>query len=343
MAIRILGVFSGTVRRLAATVAIFFALMLPVSTQAGELEDRNAIEAEVIAAFLSRDYARLEGLSTRYASTSERTASGLWKLSLFQGAFNDLQYCDYRDEDRWKSFEELALGWTTAYPRSPGAHIVVAEVYFAHGRAYRGSDWAHNVPPENWKPYREYLVKARNYLLGEAAFAAADPRHHDLMLTITSELQVPEAEFQALAEKAMTANPGYYQIYFTIMNHYLPKWGGDVRAVEDFARAAAKFTRTSEGDGMYARIYWAASQYQFGAALFTHSEANWSDMKRGIIDVLARYDDDWNVNHFAKFACLAGDRQMTAELMARIDSKPLAAAWEDVPFAECERWVRTPQ
>jgi hypothetical protein len=328
---------------LRAALVLCLVLILPLPAMASEENERSDIKAEVLTALSSRDYGRLEDLSNRYASPAERTSSGLWKQTMLFFAFVELQHFDYRADDLWKELNEAAMGWTRAYPQSSGAHVAVALVHYAHGWAYRGPGWASTVPHENWKPYREYLVKAQDYLRNEASFASKDPNYQNLMLVILNELQAPEEEFQKLAGQAMTTNPGFYQTYFTIMNHYLPKWGGDAKAVEDFARAAVKYTKETDGDGMYARIYWAASQSQFGAELFTRSEANWSDMKRGITDVLARYDDAWNVNHFAKFACLANDREMTHELMAKIGSNPLPAAWQDVSFAKCQNWAAAAQ
>lgn len=310
---------------------------------ASELEERARIKEQVTQAFFAKDYATLEALGNRYASPTERTASGLWKQTMLFFAFIDLNDYDWRDVKFWRFAEENALGWIAAHPDSASAHIAYAELQYAHARSYRGNGYASTVPKENWKPYRDYLVKANNYLGDKAGFAARDPRYQDLRLIIANELPVPEAEFAELARAALESNPGYYQLYFTIMNHYLPQWGGNTRLVEGFARAAVDHTRATDGDGLYARIYWSASQFQFGDDLFTRSEANWADMKRGIADVLARYDDDWNRNNFARFACLAGDRELAGELLRKIADRPLPAAWRNrVVYEKCRSWVMSP-
>jgi hypothetical protein len=51
-------------------------------------------------------------------------------------------------------------------------------------------------------------------------------------------------------------------------------------------------------------------------------------MKKGIDDVLARYPDAWNLNNFARFACLRGDKEKTAELIRRIGPEPMMQVWQ---------------
>jgi hypothetical protein len=63
-------------------------------------------------------------------------------------------------------------------------------------------------------------------------------------------------------------------------------------------------------------------------------------MKRGIVDVLKRYPDQWNINNFAHFACLAGDRKETARLTALV-TEPIREAWakDATLFARCRDWA----
>ena len=90
---------------------------------------------------------------------------------------------------------------------------------------------------------------------------------------------------------------------------------------------------------MYARIYWFASQREFDNDLFRGSKAMWPKMKAGFDDVIRRYPDAWNLNHYAKFACLAGDRSKTREVLAKLPGEPIASAWEPASLlAECRRW-----
>jgi hypothetical protein len=133
--------------------------------------------------------------------------------------------------------------------------------------------------------------------------------------------------------------PLYYQTYFEALEHFLPKWHGDAEAIERFARAAVERTATQEGRGMYARIYWYASQTEYGNDLFNKSLAVWRQMRDGFDDVIARYPDPWNLNNYARFACLAGDKSKTRELLARIGPSVVHQAWAPEPLRQhCAKW-----
>ena len=112
-------------------------------------------------------------------------------------------------------------------------------------------------------------------------------------------------------------------------SYYAPKWGGSAADIERFARWAVQRTRSTEGWGMYARIYWFAAQSQFGDRLFIDSWIEWPDMKKGIDDILSRYADDWNLANFAKFSCLAGDVEKTKELLGQMDEAASWLVWND--------------
>jgi hypothetical protein len=146
--------------------------------------------------------------------------------------------------------------------------------------------------------------------------------------------------FEALVEEGLKREPLYYQLYFAAVRFFTPKWGGDPTKIEAFADAAVARTQKDEGFSLYARIYWVASQYQYGSSLFSQTGVVWPKMKRGIHDVLARYPDQWNVNNFAYFACLAGDRDEAKKLIGMIKGPPSVQAWRrQENFSRCAAWA----
>jgi len=148
----------------------------------------------------------------------------------------------------------------------------------------------------------------------------------------------PEAKFSALLSEALQKEPLYYENYFAAVDYYGPKWGGSAEALESFARRAVEQTKSTEGYGMYARIYWYAWQSQYGDSLFRRSDVDWPTLKKSFRDMLARYPDAWNINNFARFACLAEDKDTTAELIVKINGKPLPEAWHGDEYDECKAW-----
>jgi hypothetical protein len=201
-------------------------------------------------------------------------------------------------------------------------------VHIAHAWAYRGSGYAYTVEPDAWAPFRKYISLARQNLESHKSVAAGDPRWYGVMFTIALAEGWERDVFDHLLDEALDREPAYYQNYFTALEYLLPKWHGGIREIEEYAQDAARRTSEPEGRGMYARIYWAASQTEFQNGLFTKSDAVWPRMKEGFEDIVARYPDGWNLNNYAKFACLARDTQKYQELMKRIQSAIVIEAWD---------------
>jgi hypothetical protein len=160
------------------------------------------------------------------------------------------------------------------------------------------------------------------------------------MLLVAKDQSWSGTEFDSLLTEALQREPYYYQTYFVAIEYLLPKWHGSIGQIERFADNAVERTRQNEALSMYARIYWFASQTQFGKQLFKDSLAAWPKMKAGFDDIIARYPDPWNINNYAWFACLAGDRATTEALVRRVGAAPLHAVWKPIDlFDRCRRWA----
>lgn len=135
----------------------------------------------------------------------------------------------------------------------------------------------------------------------------------------------------------------FYQLYFSAINYFAPKWYGNKDAIEAFAQKAVQRTKDKEGMALYARIYWYAAQAQYGDDLFRKSAVVWKNLELGFDQVIAQYPDPWNVNTYAKFACLAGDKQKTRELIEKIGNDLLIPAWgAEYKFKRCKNWMLRP-
>lgn len=325
-----------TIGLLLAVSALAAAAGLPA--RAGELEDRGAIKRDVSALFTAEEFDALDRMAAEYRTQESRTASGLWKLTLFyHGLYVPRE--GPADDAYWVAVEKKFLRWAAHNPHSAAAHIGYANTLIHHTWFYRGKGWARDVPQEAWKPFNEYLEKARLYLMEHKE--TADSKWYDVMLVTAKAENWPLDRFLALVEEATAKYPYFYEIYFRAIDYLLPKWHGDVAMIEAFANLAVEKTREREGTGMYPRIYWYASQIQYGTSLFTGTEVVWARMSAGIDDVLARYPDQWNINNFAHFACLARDREKAAALLARIEGEPIEYAWAHklATYKVCKTWI----
>ncbi len=315
-------------------LALGLLLISPLAfgqSPASELEARERIAGSIREAFDKEDFAKIEVAASNYRTTRSRTASGLWKLTLlYIGVYRAIDE-SVKESEREKAFRRLdakVTKWEGQFPQSPTPQIARSILLNAHAWAYRGDSFAYKVPAENWAPFHKYISMARQSLEGHKAIAAVDPTWYVQMLGVARAEGWDRSEFDALLNEALEREPAFYETYFTALEYLLPKWHGGTREIELFAREAVKRTFAQEGWGMYARIYWAASETQFRNALFKDSSAQWPNMKKGFEDVIARYPDVWNLNNYAKFACLARDKPKTRELLNRIQSNFVTQIWE---------------
>lgn len=309
-------------------------------SQANEIAERKKIEQNVRQLAVAENFAELESMAKSLRTSKARTSSGLWKLTLFHvglsASFDDEQ----TDGPAWSKMEARLKRWQATYPDSATAQLAYADMLINHGWAFRGESYATDVEKKNWKPFHDYIEKARVYLEKQKKTAAIDPYWYQLMEGIAKVQSWPPDKMEKLLDEGLSAEPLFYQLYFGAIDYYIPKWGGSAYAVEKFARKALQRTRSSEGYGMYARIYWYASQAEYDNHLFSESLIDWPIMKKGIDDVLKKYPDAWNLNHFAKFACQAKDKDKTAELISRLKTEVLPEVWESpVNFENCKRWA----
>lgn len=317
------------IRRPVSVFLCAVGLWCPAPAQAHELSDRAAIQAEVYYALHRADYAALESFAELYRSTQARTASGLWKLTIFYTGVEAAFDADNGDKSHWDRIEDAAARWVERDPASPTARLAYAQMLRSRAWHHRGTGYSYTVEPEGWRPFHEDMEKARQYLEEHKGIAAKDPHWYEMMAEIAAVQDWPEERFADMLAEGQKTAPGFYQLYFAAMDYYAPKWGGSAAKIEQFARDAVEWTRASEGWGMYARIYWYAAQSQYGDRLFTNSWVEWPDMKKGIDDVLNQYADDWNLANFARFSCLMGDVEKTKELIGRMNEAASWLVWED--------------
>ncbi len=310
---------------------------------ASEMEERAAIITSAKLAFRQGDFAQLEDMSRTYRTTKSRTPSGTWKLSMFYagiGAAISTQVSPSGREAVFSDLENRAMTWAKRFPDSPSAHIMLSEIYIKHAWAYRGNEYADAVKPEAWVSFRKYISLAKQNLEAHKSVAAVDPAWYTTMISVARNESWERDKFDKLLSEALDHEPLFYATYFSALEYLLPKWHGGIKEIDVFAQNAVQRTSKEEGKSMYARIYWYASQSEFGNELFTESKARWPQMKGSFDDVIAQYPDAWNLNNYAKFACLAGDKPKAGELLKRIRPNIVIEAWEPQSLLQgCAKWA----
>jgi len=320
------------------TISLLF-LLAPSFTNADELRTREEIANTSRAQFVSGNYQALNRTGSEYLKNQSRTSSGLWKLTLFYSGLTSIPNQKVTDPQYWSDLKSKLLQWSALDPNVSFPHILYAEILIHEAWMYRGSGWGYQVRAEDWKPFYEKIEEARAYLEKFNRFKTVDPHWYETMLTIARAQGWAIDEFYKLFDESLVNHAQFYEIYFRAINYLQPKWHGSVEEIEKFATYATKKSEKYEGQGMYARIYWYVSQAEYGHRLFTASNARWEQMRVGINDVLQKYPDQWNINNFAAFSCLARDQNMTKRLISMIEGRPIISVWKDGNFYEhCKSW-----
>lgn len=295
-----------------------------------DVPDKFAMREMLIAG----RFDEIEAMAEVFRRSDARTPSGRPKMRLLHEALGyGLLTCQWLCDGKVEA-------WMARYPQSPLPLLAEADVLVEKAWEHRGRKYADKVAAEAWAPFYEGIAQAYAHLEANKAVASRDPNWYSQMADVAKAQGWPKQRFNALIDEGLDRFPAYYSIYFSAVGFYAPKWHGSDREIELFARTAVE--RSPEGIGMYARIYWYASQIQYDDELFADSDVVWDDMKTGIDHVLASYPDQWNINNFARFACLARDRAKAQELIARIEGEPAPAVWEPGDYFErCKNWAES--
>ena len=291
-----------------------------LSASANELATRSEIKDTVLNLFLAKDFTSLEEMASDFRRNDARTSSGLRKLHLFySGVGNAARFSFqhvYSDE---QSTLDIADAWIDAFPQSPTAALARATVQRELGWHYRGGGYASTVSGDDYRAFIQNIEIADDLLRETEDYASIDSYYYYLRAHNLKELGADQTEFLAVMHEGLLDFPDAYQLHFAGVNYFAPKWHGSAELIEAYARSAIRFSSQTEPYALYARIYWYASQTQYGLNLFSDSDVVWSDMRRGINSVLLEFPDQWNIQNFAVFACVANDVELTRDLLNRID------------------------
>jgi hypothetical protein len=325
-------------------------LLLPFGDQASanptpvhdEVLARERQMMQIKYLFNMRKFDELEALHFKYLTEQSRTPSGLWNLTLFHAALNlrlfDIPGHKAMDET---GYEPFFKEWMERYPKSEAAHLMRARVYF--NKIDQIYEMIGNEQPSSnqWRLIKEYLDSIELYISRHRSPDARDPHWDQLNLQIAMRRSLDRAYMERLAKGAFDRSPYFYENYFDMVYYYKRYSNKPQIDIEILARDAIKRTKEKEGNGLYSRIYWAASSGH-DSQIITKSNIDWNLMKSSMDDVLSRWSDDWNRSAFAKFSCWRRDKTTATVMMSKIQ-KPypyIAEIWNGTKaFRECQDFI----
>ena len=289
----------------------------------------------VQAAFNDKDFARLDALYEQWCTGKDRFPDGRWKLSQYGEGLDQ----KFRAWNTWTRDLDVIQAWQKSRPRSNAARYAEAIYWRAYGWTARGGGYSNSVSKEGWELFRERLAKSREILSMLHANGPQCAAPYALTLGVLTESGSSEDELGALFEEAAREHPEYHNIYFAMARHYEPKWGGSIEKYESFASEVAQRTKSFEGMGMYARLYWLVDLRRGGIPFANDPSAPpyWNKLRAGYEDLMRLYPSSMhNLGKYAGVACRSSDGELYRTLRARIAGYERGADMLD-PVDVCDR------
>ena len=319
----------------ACSLSIATASAKSSSPPADEMAQRQAVGEEVQDAMSRQDFKQVEALAARYRDPAERTSSGLWKLTVFYGAAREFLTELAECSGSTAAVDKYLTAWEVAIPQSRTLPLVRARYRLCVAQDALA---AANGSPQAWATFANVTFSIQLDLERHKDFAATDPYWFETRLALAEANGAKDKDLEPVLAGLRAHRPAFYQGWFTAMDVLRRRDPGNAGPmIARLATRAADASRADEGDGMYARMWWYAFQVEYGDEGVATAPVDWPRMLRGIDDVLERYPAAWNLNNFARYTCLAGQRRKTAELMKRIGNHPMPQAWQSPRLFEACR------
>lgn len=297
---------------------------------------REKLQRDVQALLYAKRFAELEALAGRLRESKERFPEGHWKLMYFYRA---LQKPGGKGPTKWDRHFKILEQWRHEFPQSVTARVAVAEAWLSYGWEARGEGYASSVSAKGWELLGERMAKAYALVKDPPAQQELDcPGRYDVLLTIGKSEGWPVQRYLPTFQAAVRLEPEYIQYYATTMDYLSPKWHGDDDSWINFIDKADAVAGNPDSRELYARLM--VGMWGDTWTSYEDLRVSWAKMKKGYRDMEKRFPgSQYNLNNFAKFACIAGDVEVGRELFQRIGDAPYFAVWDqgDLDFEQCRK------
>ncbi len=286
----------------------------------------DSIASQTNALLYARDFKKLDTLAAEYQSPTALATDGQPKQVGFYDALKRGSVAcreDQGSDSEWDAHRKLLGEWSRANPQSLAPKVAAAALEHSFGWKARGGGLASTVGEQGWKLFAVRVEKSRQMLEALKPKALTDPGWYVEMLDIAVSQGWEPRRFDQLYGEAVGKFPYYLEIYFTKARFYSRKWYGTPQIFQAFVEETVAATESRMGQTMYARLYWGEKQPD----MFKSGQADWKRMKKGYERIMADFPDMWNLNKFARMACMALDIETNKALLAQIKDNVIEDAW----------------
>jgi hypothetical protein len=292
------------------------------------------LESIVTQLLQNEQFLDVERVFDDWSDPSKRQATGRPMLAAYSFALQT----NLINTPDWDATYQKIKRWRTMSPYAPAAAIAEAEYWQWYAWNARGAGYASTVTPDGWKLFHERLQKAEAVLDESRSFASDSPLWGLAYIEVGTGLGWPKDRILRQLAESAAKDPTFSLLYTTTAYYLTPRWGGDWLLVDQLARSAVKSTEATEGWSYYALVYMSVDSCCGTMNLFRDTDVSWPDMKRGFEDLVRLYPHSaWNVNRFAAYACVAGDKDAYVRMRLKLGKQVMPAAWlANYSFDLCE-------
>jgi hypothetical protein len=300
--------------------------------------DLRDFRVNLLGLFNSGRYAELDALAQQLQQQRSRFAGGAWRLHVFFGSLST-PGAETATDAAWQAHIAKLEQWAQRSPTSPTPRIALAQTYLRFAWKARGHGYSDTVTPEGGALFRQRVELARSTLEQSAALAEDAPHWYLQMQEVAKDQQWDRPAVDALVERALAHEPGYY--YFAVAEaiYLLPKWYGKAGDTERYAANVADRIGGPDGDAVY---------FQIAAAINcckrTQAPAlSWPRIQQGFAATESLYGStNHERNMMAYLAVGSGDSVTAQQLFARIGNDWSEAVWKTKAAFDAARVQVTP-
>ncbi len=190
---------------------------------------RSALEAE--------DYDELDRLANEAILQNELDRS---RRSPAMTAYFALGDPESASDENWQAWVAGLQKWLDAKPKSPAAHVMLANAHNGYGWFLRGSALAMETTQQQFQGLNDQLVQADELLAAAEKLGNPSAVSYAIWMSVSLGLNKPHAEILGLWEKGLEVGPELSLLHQAAVRAFLPRWGGrtgDVVKLADRARA----------------------------------------------------------------------------------------------------------
>lgn len=305
---------------------------------AEEMVERFRIEDEATAALLGGRFDEIEAVRAAYVRTGETTASGAWKLASYAEGLSSFRRTMPGAGPEADQIRSRVKEWRAAHPQSIAAAVAAARLALADAKSVQWVN-ARIEPGKGASDFARALQSAKDQLEAVRAAGERDPVWWSTRMLVELWDVGSEAEFLAMAERALAVAPDYTELRTVVLSRAQPAEPTFVAAYQRLTDLMLSATKGGQ-DEAYADVFLALADRYGQDTIVSGMKVDWPRMRRGLDAIVARWPSDWNLTAYARFACMAQDRPKTAELMARLGDRLVEQRWYDWrAHGRCRDWA----